>query len=183
VGSGLRSFWSSQGGQAFVLSDQVRSFAGQSPGRIHVFLNQQLVMYVEERRPDPTHATSQVAPPPDLDLNTLGMNTYSLTARRHFRPVLGFTPFAGAGTAITTFGNLEERFGNRIELDFDPAVSWLMEGGVRYNFHGRLWLDAALSYMRLEAEPSHVRNETDIELPPRIDVDPLTLSVGAAWRF
>jgi outer membrane protein W len=122
-------------------------------------------------------------PPHDLDLGTLGIDTYSLTARYHFAPDARFSPFAGAGGAMVIFGDLEDRFGDDIELTFDRELTVLVEGGVRYRVFANVILDAAVSYMPLEATPSHVRNVTSIALPESVKLDPLTVSVGAAWRF
>ena len=121
--------------------------------------------------------------PADVDLNTFGMDTYSLVARYHFVRASRFVPFAGAGVAYTSFGNLEERFADNIEMEFDPEVSPVVEAGLRYHFRGGLWLDATLGYMPLEARRSFVQNATDLPLPEVVRVDPVTLSVGASWRF
>lgn len=124
------------------------------------------------------------APPPnDLDLGTFGVDTYSLTARYHFAPDARFSPFAGAGAAMVVFGDLEDRFGDDIEMTFNREVAVMVEGGVRYRVSPHVILDAAVSYMPLEATPNHVRNDTSIALPESVKLDPLTVSVGAAWRF
>lgn len=124
------------------------------------------------------------APPPDdVDLGTLGMELYSAAARWHFAPEARFSPFAGAGVALATFGNLEDRFGDDIEMEFGNELAPLIEGGVRYRVHERIFLDAAVTYMRLEATTDFVRNDTDVPLPDRVSPDPLIVSVGASWRF
>lgn len=117
-------------------------------------------------------------PPAEVDLNTLGIDVYSLSARWHFSQV-----FVGAGGALVSFGNLEERFADDIEMTFDSEVAPFVEGGVRYHFWRGLTLDAAVSYMPLEAKPASVRNATSVALPERVPLDPVTVSVGAAWRF
>jgi outer membrane protein W len=122
-------------------------------------------------------------PPNDLDLGTFGIDTYSLTARYHLAPDARFSVFAGAGGAIVILGDLEDRFGDDIEMTFDRETAWLVEGGVRYRVVPRVILDAAVSYMPLEAIPNHVRNDTSVALPSVVKVDPFTISVGAAWRF
>jgi outer membrane protein W len=122
-------------------------------------------------------------PPTDLDLGTFGIDTYSLTARYHLAPEARFSAFAGAGGAIVILGDLEDRFGEDIELRFDRETAWLVEGGVRYRVFPRVILDAAVSYMPLETTPNHVRNDTSVVLPASVKVDPFTISVGAAWRF
>jgi outer membrane protein W len=80
-------------------------------------------------------------------------------------------------------GDLEDRFGDDIEMTFDRETAWLVEGGVRYRVFPRVIVDAAVSYMPLEATPNHVRNDTSVALPSSVKVDPFTISVGAAWRF
>jgi outer membrane protein W len=122
-------------------------------------------------------------PPNDLDLGTFGIDTYSLTARYHLSPDARLSPFAGAGGALVIFGDLEDRFGNDLEMTFDRETTLLVEGGLRYRVVPRVILDLAVSYMPLEATPNHVRNNTNVTLPESVKVDPLTISVGAAWRF
>jgi outer membrane protein W len=122
-------------------------------------------------------------PPNDLDLGTFGIDTYSLTARYHLTPDARLSPFAGAGAALVVFGNLEDRFGNDLEITFDRETTLLIEGGLRYRIVPPVVLDVAVSYMPLEATPNHVRNDTNVALPESVKVDPLTVSVGAAWRF
>lgn len=122
--------------------------------------------------------------PGDVDLNTISLDTYAFAARYHFASASRFSTFAGAGVAYVSLGNLEERFDDRIEIEFDPQVTFLVEGGVRYRLHERIALSAALRYMPLEADSNVLRDERPgVTLPERISLDPLTLSVGAAWRF
>jgi outer membrane protein W len=122
-------------------------------------------------------------PPDDLDLGTFGIDTYSLTARYHFAPDARFSPFVGAGGAVVIFGDLEDRFGDAIEMTYDREMAALVEGGVRYRLFPRVMLDVAVSYMPLEATPNAVRNDTNNPLPGKVQLDPMTVSVGAAWRF
>jgi outer membrane protein W len=119
----------------------------------------------------------------NLDLGTFGIDTYSLTARYHFAPGARFSPFAGAGPALVIFGDLEDRFGDDIEMTFDREIGLLAEGGVRYRVFPSVVVDVAVSYMPLEATPNHVRNDTNVVLPTVVKVDPFTVSAGAAWRF
>ena len=119
----------------------------------------------------------------NLDLGTFGIDTYSLTARYHFRSDARLSAFVGAGPAVVLFGDLEDRFGDDIEMTFDRETALLAEGGVRYRIFPNVFVDVAVSYMPVEATPNHVRNDTTIALPTRVQVDPLTISAGAAWRF
>jgi outer membrane protein W len=124
------------------------------------------------------------APPPaEVDLNTLGIDTYSLAARWHLTPRSRWSAFVGGGGAVVSFGNLEERFADDIEMTFESEVAPFVEGGVRYQLLPRLVLDAAVSFMPLEAKPESIRNATNVVLPSSVPLDPLTLSVGAGWRF
>ena len=122
-------------------------------------------------------------PNANLDLGTFGIDTYSLTARYHFAPDARFSPFAGGGPAVVIFGDLEDRFGDDIEITFDREIGFLAEGGLRYRVFPNVVVDVAVSYMPLEATPNHVRNDTSVVLPTIVKVDPLTISAGAAWRF
>jgi outer membrane protein W len=124
-----------------------------------------------------------VLPIEDVDLGTFGIDTYSLTARYHFAPDARFSPFVGAGPALVIFGDLEDRFGDKLEMTFDREIAPLVEGGLRYRILSNVYVDAAVSYMPVEATPNHVRNNTAAVLPDVVKVDPLTISAGAAWRF
>ena len=122
--------------------------------------------------------------PGDIDLNTLGMDVYSASARYHFAPQRRFSAFAGAGAAFVSFGNLEQRFADDIEMEVDAETTFFVEGGVRYRFRPRIFFDLALSYMPLEGEVIVIRNvRTDVTLPERVPLDPVTLSGGVSWRF
>jgi outer membrane protein W len=121
--------------------------------------------------------------PADVDLGTFGIDTYALTARYHFCPQARFSPFAGGGGALVVFGDLEDRFGDDLEMTFDRQTAFLVEGGLRYRVRPSIILDVAVSYMPLDATPNFVRNDTTLVLPATVAVDPLTLSVGASWRF
>jgi outer membrane protein W len=119
----------------------------------------------------------------DVELGTLGLEIYSLTARYHLAPRSRFSYFAGGGAALVSFGNLEDRFGDDLELEYGTETTFLVEMGVRYRFQPRVFLDVAVSYMPLEAEAELVRNDTAIAAPSRLSLDPVTVSVGASWRF
>jgi outer membrane protein len=121
--------------------------------------------------------------PADVDLGTFGIDTYSLSARYHFAPDARLSPFVGAGGALVVFGDLEDRFGDQLEMTFDRETALLVEGGVRYRLFPSVILDASMSYMPLEATPNRVRNGTAVALPAVVKVDPFTISLGAAWRF
>lgn len=119
----------------------------------------------------------------DVDLGTFGIDTYSLTARYHFAPDGPFSPFVGAGPALVIFGDLEDRFGDAIEMTFDREIAPLVETGLRYRLFTNVYIDAAVSYVPVEAKANHVRDNSIVELPQTVKVDPLTISAGAAWRF
>jgi outer membrane protein W len=122
--------------------------------------------------------------PGDIDLNTIGMDIWSASARWHFTPAARFSPFAGGGVAFVSFGNLEQRFADDIEMEVGEETAFFVEGGVRYRFRPRLFFDLTLSYMPLEGEVEVIRNaRPDVVLPERVQFDPVTLSGGASWRF
>jgi len=124
------------------------------------------------------------APPPaDVDLNTLGIDAYSLSARWHVAVRARWSAFAGGGAALVVLGNLEERFADNIQMNFDSTTAFFGEAGVRLHVYPSVVLDAAIAYMPFEVEPSAVRNTTVVVLPTRLSLDPMTVSVGAAWHF
>jgi hypothetical protein len=124
-------------------------------------------------------------PPNDLDLGTLGIDIYSLSGRYHWRSARTLSVFAGGGAAIVILGDLEDRFGDDIEMTLARETAFFVEGGVRYRVRPSIVFDAVVSYMPLEATPNFVRNDSNprVALPPSVDLDPVTVSVGAAWRF
>jgi outer membrane protein len=121
--------------------------------------------------------------PGDIDLNTVSLDVYSVTARCHFTPAARFSPFVGAGAAFVSFGNLEERFADDILMELDPETALIAEAGLRYRFRPRIFFDLTVSYMPLEGETEIVRNNRALALPARVSFDPVTVSAGAAWRF
>jgi hypothetical protein len=110
------------------------------------------------------------------DLGTLGLDVYSATARFHLGPRRGFSAFAGAGAALVQIGNLDDQFGDEIEIEFDTETAFVVEAGVRYRIHPRIVLEAGAAYVPLELEGP-------APLPPDVAIDPLVISAGAAWRF
>jgi len=125
------------------------------------------------------------APPPsDVDLGTLGMDIYSATARVHFAPRSRVSAYAGAGGALVLLGNLEDRFGDELELELDPVTTFVAEGGVRYRVAPRITLELGVTYLPLEGDLQILRaDDPRIPLPATVAVDPLIVSAGASWRF
>jgi len=123
-------------------------------------------------------------PPNDVDLGTLGMDIYSATARFHFAPRSRFSAYVGAGGALVLFGNLEDRFGDDLELELDPVTTFVAEGGMRYRVAPRITLELGAAWLPLEGEPQVRRaNDPRIPIPAKVAVDPLIVSAGASWRF
>jgi len=123
-------------------------------------------------------------PPNDVDLGTLGLDVYSLTARWHMRPDARLSTFVGAGGALVQIGNLDDQFGQTFYADFDNETTFVVEGGLRYRFRPSIAFELGAMYVPLEAEP-HVRLATDpnVGLPAKLGLDPVIVSVGASWRF
>jgi len=121
-------------------------------------------------------------PPSDVDLGTLGLDIYSATARYHFGSRL--SGFAGGGAALVVIGNLDDQFGEDVELEFDQETTFVVEGGLRYRFRPSIVLELGVTYLPLEAEPEMLRaNDPRYPLPSTVTVNPVIVSAGAAWRF
>ena len=114
---------------------------------------------------------------PEVDLGTLGLDIWSATARWHLAPRSRFSGFAGAGGALVVIGDLDDQFGDEVEVEFDPEVAPLVEAGLRYRIHPRIVLELGATYIPLELSADEPR------IPPAIAVDPLIVSAGASWRF
>lgn len=123
-------------------------------------------------------------PPDDVDLGTLGLDIYSVSARFHMRTHHRLSAFAGAGGAFVVIGNLDDQFGDDVEIDFDPELSFIAEGGLRYRFRPQIVLETGLVYLPLEGD-SKIRRAADprYTVPETVKLNPLIVSVGAAWRF
>jgi outer membrane protein W len=122
-------------------------------------------------------------PPSDVDLGTLGMATYALTARHYFADAR-WSPYLGAGAAYVVFGNLEDRFGEDIDLEFDPEVAPVAEAGLRYRIRPALSLNAGLAYMPVTATSTLRRSDDPrVTLPDELQLNPVTLTLGLAWHF
>jgi outer membrane protein W len=111
-----------------------------------------------------------------IDLGTLGLDIYSVSARLHFRPQSRLSAFVGGGAALVSVGNLDDQFDDEIEVEFDPETTFVAEAGLRVRIHPRIVIEASAAYLPLELE-------APAPLPSTIAVDPLIVSVGAAWRF
>jgi outer membrane protein with beta-barrel domain len=120
-------------------------------------------------------------PPNDVDLGTIGLDLYSVTARYHFAPERRLSAFVGGGGALAVIGNLDDQFGDEVEAEFDNETTFLVEGGVRYRFRPRIFFELSATYVPLEAEPKLVRSA--YPLPDTIGLDPLIVSLGVSWRF
>ena len=117
----------------------------------------------------------------DVDLGTLGVTTYALSARWHFVPEARLSGFVGGGAAYVELGNLDDQFGDAVEADYDPQTTFLVEGGLRYRFRPRLIINLTATYMPLSAE-TNVR-KPHASLPAELELNPVTVGLGAAWRF
>lgn len=115
-----------------------------------------------------------------VDLGTLGLDIYSVTARYHFTPRARFSAYAGGGAALVAIGNLDDQFGEEIEIEFGNETTFVAEGGVRYRFLPRLFIDVSVSYMPLTAEAESRRGARG---PAELTIDPLAISGGLSWRF
>ncbi len=120
-------------------------------------------------------------PPDDVDLGTLGLDIYSATARWHFAPEHRVSAFVGGGGALVMIGNLDDQFGDDVEVEFDDEVTFVVEGGVRYRFRPRLFFEVSAAYLPLESE-SHIV-KSNVAIPSTLGIDPLIVSLGASWRF
>jgi hypothetical protein len=121
-------------------------------------------------------------PPSDVDLGTLGLDIYSATARYHFGG--RWAGFAGGGAALVVIGNLDDQFGEDVEIEFDPETTFVAEGGLRFRFRPRIVLELGVTYLPLEAEPEVLRaSDPRYPLPATVTVNPVIVSAGAAWRF
>ncbi len=122
------------------------------------------------------------APPPDdVDLGTLGLDLYTVSVRRHFAPQRRISAFVGAGGALAMLGDLDDRFADEVQADFDDEVTFLVEGGVRYRYRPRIFVEFSVAYVPLEAETQIERSP--YALPAKLGLDPVILSLGASWRF
>ena len=108
-----------------------------------------------------------------VDLGTLGLDTYSVSGRFHIAPARRLSAYAGAGAAFVIIGNLDDQFGDTFETTFDSEFTFLGEAGLRYRLVSRVFLDLGLSYMPLRAKSDLME----------VNVDPLTVTAGASWRF
>jgi outer membrane protein len=119
--------------------------------------------------------------PDETDLGTVGIVIASATVRYHFRPAARFDPFAGAGIAYASLGNIEDRFGDALEATLESEVTWTASAGVRYRVLPRLTLEGAATYVPLRPE-LQVR-KTNAPLPDALHIDAVIIGVAATWRF
>jgi outer membrane protein W len=116
-----------------------------------------------------------------VELGTIGIDTYSLGGRYHFRGRSRFSMFAGGGLAIVNVGDLDDQLEDDVYAAFDNEMTYYAEGGVRYRVLPRVVLELGVIVMPLSAEMRVERS--NILLPSGLDLDPITVSVAAAYRF
>ena len=109
-----------------------------------------------------------------VDLGTLGLDIYSATARYHFSGQRKLSGYAGGGAALAIIGNLDDQFGEEIEATFGNELTFLGEAGLRYKFWPGVFLELGVSYMPLTATSDEFAD---------VNVDPMIVTAGAAWRF
>jgi Outer membrane protein W len=124
---------------------------------------------------------STQSPLAEVDLNVLAIDTHALTARLHFRPQARISPFVGAGGALVVFGVLDDRFGDQIHADLPRRKVPVFEAGIRFPMRPRVTIALAATYMPLDAELRV--DKTNRPLPASLEVDPVTVTAGASWRF
>jgi len=115
-----------------------------------------------------------------VDLGTIGLDVYSLSARYHFAPRARLGAYAGGGVAYVTIGNLDDQFGDAYVAELGSEATFLVEGGVRYRLLPQLFAELGASYMPLSAKPEVTRGAN---LPAEVTLDPFTVSAGVSWRF
>jgi outer membrane protein W len=108
-----------------------------------------------------------------VDLGTLGLDTYALSGRFHVAPASRLSGYAGAGAAFVVIGNLDDQFGDAFETTFNSELTFLGEAGLRYRLLPRVFLDLGVSYMPLTASSEAME----------VNIDPMTVTAGASWRF
>lgn len=117
----------------------------------------------------------------EIDLATIGLNPVALTARLYFPA--RFSPFLGGGAAIVIPGDLEDRFGDDLEIEFDRQHTYVAEAGMRYRKSAKVAFDLSATYMPLEMDLHVRRNTIGAPLPPKLRLNPVILGAAASWRF
>lgn len=115
------------------------------------------------------------------DLGTLGMSTYAATARWHIAPRARISGYAGGGVAFVKFGDLDDQFGDAIDVQLGDETAFLGEAGLRWHARPHVYLDLGGTYMPLEAKPEIGRS--NVAFPTSVTLDPWTVGVSASWRF
>ncbi|HWW61038.1 MAG TPA: OmpW family outer membrane protein [Thermoanaerobaculia bacterium] len=117
-----------------------------------------------------------------VDLGTLGVEPVALTMRYHLAPNARFSPYAGAGVAYVRFGDLDDQFGDDVDITFDSETAFVGEAGVRLRLHERISFDFGVTYMPVDATPL-VHRGAGVALPDKIRINPIVLGGAASWRF
>lgn len=116
-----------------------------------------------------------------VDLGTLGLDIYSASVRYHFARRARLGGYVGAGAAFVAIGNLDDQFGDAIDAELGDDTTFLGEAGLRYRLLDRLFVELGVMYMPIGAEPEATRGGN--ALPAKVNVDPLLVTGGVAWRF
>ncbi len=117
-----------------------------------------------------------------VDLGTLGIEPLALTMRYHLAPQARFSPYAGAGVAYVRFGDLDDQFGDDVDVTFDAETAFVGEAGVRLRLHERIYFDFGVTYMPVDATPQ-IHRSAGVVLPDKVKINPIVLGGAASWRF
>jgi outer membrane protein W len=116
-----------------------------------------------------------------VDVGTVGIRAYSAVARFHLPLSRRLSAYAGGGAASVQLGDLDDQLGDAIEVQFDRQTAFLAEAGVRYRLLSNVYLDAGVRYMPVEADARIERS--NVAVPARVELDPVTINVSGSWRF
>jgi len=116
-----------------------------------------------------------------VDVGTMGIESYSGVLRLHVLPRHRLSAYAGGGAAIVRLGDLDDQIGDAIDVHFEGQTAVVAEAGLRYRLLSNIYIDAGVIYMPVKADSRVGRS--NVAVPPRVELEPMTISISGSWRF
>jgi len=107
-----------------------------------------------------------------------------LTAQYHFDPVMGIKPYVGAGVQFIHYFNSKPGDALVGSVDFKDSWGFALQAGLDYQLGGgwyanldvkKVWLDTEVTWKNPLGDGRNIVS--------KVDVDPLIISAGVAYRF
>ena len=119
----------------------------------------------------------------NVDLGSVWLLPPTLTAQYHFN-FESFRPYVGAGINYTMFYSVNA--GNTIkDVSYDNALGFAFQGGLDYDLNEKWFLNVDAKYILLNTDVTVDASNlaAGLNIPAKVDINPLLVGVGIGMRF